>query len=1327
MSASWIPFIFGTLQAHAYKLGQYVAAGSWCEITHQQKVDVEHNRNSTDSTITSCILVDVALTNLDQARFGTGRFLLPSEAPLLQTSRYRATYKEELDYFEVYPRQPLLRFYEDQVQGLLVKTVAEHVSDKKDSSLSEVTTRISITTLKCVTAPLAIIATTKATKETTDISVYAFASPPISAPSINPSSTAISALPNKCSNSSIVANQYYQSPTGFDWASTVDDEGEDDNSTVPTYYHSPTGEDWAVLDEESDTECMTETASEVRSSLSPNDETSTSSSAAGLSINKTSGELLVCLTSLEDMDTKVSEHSIAIPNGDIIAFGIRPCLLNLHRFVPQDTSADFKAQFAEVEAVAPDMKTAAKFAQGIVDWRYMCEASRRLIDSGGSHRPYLEEANRSMDWFWTIANEVRPEAIDYLGLPGPHGMEQTSPIQEPTQLVHHMNFQSEPVYYKSNTPPATSFWLISSTEVADRLDWNGSLKRTLLSYMAAKWVDPIVFHGDDNNIPEGLIGTALQEYVTGMVEKVYVPYGLWQQEHLELDEDHPRSSEGIDCLYYRCSQVNQLPRLPINLIADEVALINDDGRVHLPMPSRKRLPVGKRSKLSIVYNGFEHPDTSIEAEMLPELPLLCPVPIRPHRRSLVMQPTCAFESSTETLHDLLAPPTHIEDPYTIPPDACPELFTETKLEVCFNKLTLVLETIIEEQPECDYKSSPTETQTRYTTEVLSNRFIEKFSEVDEAVDLLFCAVEPTSDEGDERFLSDISEQTEERLEDKDTIFSSVDVQHVLNLEKNVTREPSADAAPKASTIAVENISGERVDDKVKSIDSMLQLSFTAVFTGAGLIRPSKPQDLAIKTIIDECSQVKMNPKPEVVQERLPTSKLSKLVSAHVSTLANDDPELTDLEQAIEKSSVICPSFFIDQDSPELHTTLHHDILDDDLWSSSLAIATLKEDTRYGALLSIEDQVDHTKKSGKESAIARDNQAQLSTRDENSSAIDYSYITWEDKESSSGSLTDSEHKSSSSLPDTTSDDSSTDSSRPQTIHRVSVDDALMTDDTVTQAGICAVRISNKRKTILFKSAPSMRQPTTNRALDEPHLESYDEDRDFDYQSDEEVEDPDADFEDFWSSEDEAESDEVAHLREPLCDDFFDHDAPNVKFYLKKLPVEVSSPSNETFSGTNYAEQVSTEEALKASPTNNVSAQGSASTQAHASQGASNCGKEFSMNVTTRTQTTASPFSVEELAVITEKEPVERSADYLDMIQHPPEDQTGKACTTHIRDKICSTDSLTAFMPEELVQEAATTPTAFDFDVGLTIPRLLDYLLYGSVVGYLGYRIFTAFKH
>lgn len=121
-------------------------------------------------------------------------------------------------------------------------------------------------------------------------------------------------------------------------------------------------------------------------------------------------------------------------------------------------------------------------------------------------------------------------------------------------LLHHINFNGDPVYQRSYTPPEVSYWAAATTYDKDfaqqpRLAMTTNEKHfqplppvlpMLLRAQAFRWVDPTKYTGDDPTKLWEKIGSAFRDAATSDVEVVYQEEGFWYQDTYTDDDMVPR-------------------------------------------------------------------------------------------------------------------------------------------------------------------------------------------------------------------------------------------------------------------------------------------------------------------------------------------------------------------------------------------------------------------------------------------------------------------------------------------------------------------------------------------------------------------------------------------------------------------------------------------------------------------------------------------------------------------------------------------------------------------------------------------------------------------
>lgn len=164
---------------------------------------------------------------------------------------------------------------------------------------------------------------------------------------------------------------------------------------------------------------------------------------------------------------------------------------------------------------------------------------------------------------------------------------------------HHLNFHNEPQYHKNSTPSEVSLWLAVSSRISSK-NFQGRWREFVIASQAGKLVDPVRYDGP--GILLGLHGTALRDAVTGYVSKAYQPRGTWGLDVYTSDEAPPIYAPGTDSRYDGSNRRGPPKPYFLQPADSERFVVNDDGRVHVPMRNRWK-PLPGRSGLCNVENA----------------------------------------------------------------------------------------------------------------------------------------------------------------------------------------------------------------------------------------------------------------------------------------------------------------------------------------------------------------------------------------------------------------------------------------------------------------------------------------------------------------------------------------------------------------------------------------------------------------------------------------------------------------------------------------------------------------------------------------------------
>ena len=273
-------------------------------------------------------------------------------------------------------------------------------------------------------------------------------------------------------------------------------------------------------------------------------------------------------------------------------------LPNLRQYVPEYTTEEVNAVLSQIDDATRSSPIANQYARGVIDWTHMCRASKAILASGSYHQTCLEEADRSVDWFWDVVRDDGSTAFHYRGCVKPQSTPNSTCNAIKTEEVHHYNFCGNPVDTKSATPPAVSMWFAFSPGVTEHAKTaSKSMHKQVLMSQAGKYLDPFSYSGP--KVFRFMQGTALQEFATGLAEKVYIPEGIWMTDYFGRDEGKPQCSTYVSNCFDGSYDTLNHPLQPYVISAgnDGDTVTNDGQRLHPMNVSKTRAPVGARSNL----------------------------------------------------------------------------------------------------------------------------------------------------------------------------------------------------------------------------------------------------------------------------------------------------------------------------------------------------------------------------------------------------------------------------------------------------------------------------------------------------------------------------------------------------------------------------------------------------------------------------------------------------------------------------------------------------------------------------------------------------------
>ena len=278
---------------------------------------------------------------------------------------------------------------------------------------------------------------------------------------------------------------------------------------------------------------------------------------------------------------------------------------NLRQFIPQEMGEILTRVF---RAFPPEYQDGPGkvYAQGVIDYYYMSRASQQARVSGCYTPLQLTQADRSVDWFWKIKDKYGNCAYDPRKLTIRPKLQ--APKPESPRTIHHLNFNREPVYHKSTTPPEVSMWAAFTSGSPVKACYRRPTRERVLASQAAKLIDPFYYSGPEELL--NLRGTKLREAVAGYVTVVYEACGTWESDRYELNNAFPRSVYELSHYDKDCG-LKPVPGYKISNEQDGDILINDDGRSH-PVTRGRTRNLLSRSRLCVVQNAN---DGASEAKM----------------------------------------------------------------------------------------------------------------------------------------------------------------------------------------------------------------------------------------------------------------------------------------------------------------------------------------------------------------------------------------------------------------------------------------------------------------------------------------------------------------------------------------------------------------------------------------------------------------------------------------------------------------------------------------------------------------------------------------
>lgn len=157
--------------------------------------------------------------------------------------------------------------------------------------------------------------------------------------------------------------------------------------------------------------------------------------------------------------------------------------------------------------------------------------------------------------------------------------------------VHHYNILNYPIHDDCQTPSAVSHCVALISTDKEYIK-EGTCWKAVVSSQAAKWIDPCTLDEDvaipEELLEEGTSVTGFRNYLTGRLTIRYEPWGTWQSQQYDFDDERPVAVTEADRMvlgnaYSKAEGYPGLQRPYYISPADRDLIVNDDGNAR---PSR---------------------------------------------------------------------------------------------------------------------------------------------------------------------------------------------------------------------------------------------------------------------------------------------------------------------------------------------------------------------------------------------------------------------------------------------------------------------------------------------------------------------------------------------------------------------------------------------------------------------------------------------------------------------------------------------------------------------------------------------------------------------
>ena len=203
-----------------------------------------------------------------------------------------------------------------------------------------------------------------------------------------------------------------------------------------------------------------------------------------------------------------------------------------------------------------------KLKNAVWHWHQICCMTRQMRQTGDFVPPRLTGIDGDIEEYSLFYHPNNDMGDGYRFDDLRRFINTSRNTMEQQEILHHYNYLCRPMTFRTYTPPEVSLW--ASYQIKKPRFRNESRKAVTVT-QAWKLVDPFYYHGSPELL--SLRGSSLTEAVSGLVDKVYEPFGTWGYDDFHFDKTRPRCSLHVPCF----SNLDNSPHLdmPQQSVASE--------------------------------------------------------------------------------------------------------------------------------------------------------------------------------------------------------------------------------------------------------------------------------------------------------------------------------------------------------------------------------------------------------------------------------------------------------------------------------------------------------------------------------------------------------------------------------------------------------------------------------------------------------------------------------------------------------------------------------------------------------------------------------------